>query len=177
MTVRAPLSLLPLFALLATSLGPAAPAAALEIFYEVEEDIGPPGEDPFWIYTYRLAGADFQAGEGFAVLFHPDEFGDLVGFSGSPDWDAVAIAPDPLLPDFGLFDALALVDAPDTSVLFRVPVQYTGEGTPAEQPWIRYGTDFEVLESGTTVPLGVPEPGVALLMLTSAGLLVLRRAA
>lgn len=153
-----------LLLLLLPPAGLAAPAAALEIQYEVELEDGGPGPTPLWRYTFTLSSASFRAGEGFTVLFHPEECETVFApSSASPDWDVLALAPDPLLPDFGIFDALALVDSPDTRVSFAVLAAFTGGGTPGSQPFVHYASDFSPLATGTTVPAGVPEPGGLLL--------------
>jgi len=162
--MRRPLLLLvasPVLPLLAL----AAPAAALEIHYQVESLEEELEGSSLWRYTYTLSSATFEAGEGFTVFFHPEEFAAVfAGPSPSSDWDVLTRSPDPLLPDFGIFDALALVGSPDTSVSFRAIAEFTGEGEPADQPFVHYASDFSPLATGATVPVGVPEPGVLLLL-------------
>ena len=155
----------------------ASPAAALEILFETEDLVDEaPGED-LWRYRYTVGSQVFETGQGFSILFQPDSFASLAPPPApSAEWDAIVIQPDPLLPDFGLYDALALVDAPDTSVSFAVDFVWKGAGSPGAQPFVLYAADFTSLASGTTVL--VPEAHTALLLAAGlAGLCARRRGA
>ena len=150
-----------------------APAHALEIFFEVsmeEEEPFPPGEEgppgegepEFWDITYTITSGSLLAGQGISILFHPDDAEFLFARPGGADWDVIAIQPDPLLPDWGAFDALALVDDPDMSGSFAASFVWLGESPPGVQDFIVYDTDFSILESGVTMP--IPEPATALML-------------
>lgn len=160
---------------LAALLFVAAPASSQEIRFETEDLADPvPGEDRR-LYRYEVADASFLAAQGFAVRFAPDLYTDLeVLPAPSGDWDVLALAPDPLLPDFGSLDARALVDDPDAAGTFEVHFNWHGEGEPGPQPFVLYDADFLSLAEGTTV--AVPEPGAAGLGVLLAAGLALRRA-
>lgn len=154
--------------LLALLVGTASPAGALTIFYEVEEVSGPeeepPGEEPseaLWKYTYTVSGV-FSAGQGFSILFRPEEAEFVSALPSHADWDAIAIQPDPLLPDYGAYDALALVDDPDLGGPFMAQFFWIGAGPPGAQDFVFYDVDFSPLETGVTVL--VPEPGTGTLI-------------
>ncbi len=151
----------------------AGPATATTIFFEVTNLPDPlPGED-LYRYTYSLSDFPFPAGHGFSVVFENLLYASLE--SPPPpvgsDWDVLSIQPDPALPDDGLFDALALVDAPATLTGFTIEFVWLGGGVPGSQPFVIYDSAFATIESGRTVAVpdtpGVPEPPALGLILMS----------
>jgi hypothetical protein len=125
-----------------------------------------PGED-LWQYAYEVSGRSFAAGEGFSIGFDFDLYAALENPPPqvSPDWDAITLQPDLNLPDFGIYDALALVDAPALSQSFTVTFAWLGTGTPGAQPFGIYDATFATIETGLTVPEATPS------LLLLAGLL------
>jgi hypothetical protein len=149
----------------------AAPARAVTIFFEVTDlPDALPGED-LYRYEYSLSDFLFPAGYGFSILFDHALYTSLESPPPTvgPDWDILSIQPDPGLPDDGLFDALALVDAPPTLSGFAIEFVWLGTGIPGSQPFQIYDSAFETIESGQTQirTVAVPEPrALGLLVLT-----------
>jgi hypothetical protein len=146
------------------------PAFAAGITFEaVDRTDSAPGED-LWEYAYRALGFDFSRDQGFSIFFDTALYATLgepvpVG----PDWDLLALQPDPLLAADGLYDALALVDHATVDVSFRIAFTWLGGPTesPGSQPFDIYeldanGSFLRTIATGTTVP--VPEPGTAALL-------------
>ncbi len=149
----------------------ASPASATTIFFEVTDLPDQlPGEDLYG-YEYSLSDFPFPAGYGFSVFFDHMLYASLE--SPPPpvgsDWDLLSIQPDPALPDDGLFDALALVDAPATLAGFTIEFVWRGGGVPGSQPFVIYDSAFATIESGrtTTRTVAVPEPPALGLILLS----------
>jgi hypothetical protein len=122
--------------------------------------------------------------EEFAVYFDVDLFRNLrMPTAPTTDWDAEIFQPDPMLPDDGILDVLALMGgiAPGTGLgVFTVWADFLGAGTPGRQPFeVRDPGTFDVLDSGFTVPAGGPVPEPATLWLAGLGIgaLGLRRKA
>jgi hypothetical protein len=161
-------------ALLLPFLSAATPATALDIFSEVVDLADPePGGD-LWRYRRDLASPSLKAEHSSSIAIHP-------GPPASPpapgaDWDAIVLQPGPSVPNLGVYDALALVDAPDTTVPFLVDFIWSGEGEPdIEPPLLLHAASLGSLDSaGASVP--VPEPNTGLLLaLGLAGLGARRR--
>ena len=159
--------------------------SATTIGYEV--GIGPGG---LWQYHYQVSGRSFQANDGFSILFAVDKYSGLEDTPPQPsngDWSAISLQPDPLLPDPGRYDALALVDAARLTDLFSISFNWLGSGQPGSQPFEIYTLDQNgnvsgIPETGFTEPLAppvetsVPEPGsLSLLMVGCIGLFLRHR--
>ena len=166
-------------------------AAPIVIKYEVTHVSGDQ-----WLYTYHVSYVDpavfeFQADQGFAIRFPPgapgaELYANLAFPAGSPpppsaDWDVLLQQPDMNLPSDGLYDALALVNAPSI-VGETFPVLFDWLGPAGTRPGSQLFTVYELvngapidlpLGGGVTVPFSsVPEPGtLALLGLGGAALL------
>lgn len=155
-------SLLTLVALCAMAVP--APAATIS-FQATDVPDRLPGEDLFR-YAYSLSDFPHSAGYGFSVVFDYLLYTSLeTPTSVGSDWDVLSIQPDLALPDDGLFDALALVDAPATLTGFTIEFVWLGDGVPGSQPFAIYDSSFATIESGLTVaappaepPAPVPEP-------------------
>lgn len=109
-----------------------------------------------WMAEFTFEEATFLDGQGVSVLFDPvnhAELGDPV--SAGPNWDLLSLQPDVLLPAYGVFDGLALGDAPSLTGPFRIEYTWHGAGTPGALPFVYYDVNFDTIESGETVP----EPG------------------
>jgi hypothetical protein len=125
-----------------------------------------PGQD-LWQYNYQLSDATFAAGQGFSIFFDPTLYDALQNNPPvvNADWDVITLQPDPLLPDAGLYDALALNDGASLADRFTVDFTWLGAGTPGAQNYVMYDNMFSTIESGTSIPtVAVPEPATALLM-------------
>lgn len=124
-----------------------------------------------WEYQYTVThdGAPAGALEEFSIGFALGTYADLV-VTGSPaGWDSLVLQPDPLLPDDGVFDSLAIGGGLGVGMsvgLFAVQFTYLAAGEPGEQPFdVVDPTSFDVLFSGTTRPAAVVAvPATSLLM-------------
>jgi hypothetical protein len=131
-----------------------------------------------WVYDYTLTNDSLGAPlQEFTVFFDRSLYRDLA-VGGSPDgWDSLVVQPDPLLPDDGFLDALALNEGlavGGTQGGFAVQFTWLGSGTPGSQPFaIINPVTFATLEAGTTSP--VPAPGAGWLLATAVGGLAWRR--
>jgi hypothetical protein len=133
-----------------------------------------------WQYDYWVSDFIFSAGQGFAVefIYEPIHYANLTPVSS--DWDVLAFDPDTQLPDEGLYDALAVVDAPDLSQPFSVTFTWLGAPlTPGSQRFYLYELDSSLEpvpidgEEGLTTLRTVPEPST--LVLLASGVLVVWR--
>jgi len=146
----------------ATALLAAGSANAATIYYEAEP-LPSIGLNERWRYTYTLENTDFDPGEGFTIVFSAVDYVALAEPSApDPDWNAIVLQPDLLLPDHGYFDAQAQVAAPSNAGSFSVVFDWLGTGTPGPQPYELYDTSFDSVEQGVTTI--IPDPSTALLM-------------
>lgn len=130
-----------------------------------------PGQD-LRQYRYTVSDFTFTAGHGFDVLFDPALYQALEDPPPpvNADWDVIVLQPDPVLPDVGRYDALAVVDNPSLADLFTVSFVWLGTGTPGAQPFEVFDSSFQVIASGRTAPLAVAVPEPASLVLIGLGL-------
>lgn len=115
-----------------------------------------------WQYTYTVSGFTLGAAGGFTILFELSEFDmleDPPPFVHS-DWDVIVLQPDLGLNDPGWYDALALVDSPTLTDQFVVSFAFLGTGSPGSQPFEIFDSNFDIVETGFTVP----EPTTATLL-------------
>jgi hypothetical protein len=168
------LSLLGAVALLSGSLPSAARATTIRYQATDLTDVVA-GEDR-WKYRYQVSDFAYPAGYGFDIFFRKVDgfrFGDLENPPPAPngDWDVITIQPDPLLPDDGRYDAVALVDNPSLADFFTVQFVWRGAGKPGSQKFEVFDGGFAVLQTGQTIPLDqtVPEPGTLGLAAVGAG--------
>lgn len=147
----------------------AVPAPAATISFQVTDlPDRLPGED-LYRYAYSLSDFPYPAGHGFSIAFDHLLYTSLEDPPPSvgSDWDVISIQPDLAVPDDGLFDALALVDAPATLTGFMIEFVWLGGGVPGSQPFVIYDSAFATIESGVTVAgpaVAVPEPALGLLL-------------
>ena len=132
-------------------------------------------------YEYRVENDSLAfAIEEFTIFFDLGLYENLAVSSSPADWDSIVIEPDPLLPDDGFFDALALSSGilpGDTQDGFSVSFDWLGVGAPTDGQYFEVidPTSFAVLDQGTTIlatsPSPVPEPST--LLLFTGGLLLM----
>ncbi len=130
-----------------------------------------------WLYDYTITNDTLGTPlEEFTIYFDVALYANLVVESSPTDWDPLAVDPDPLLPDDGFFDSVALISgiAPgDTLSGFSVSFDFLGAGMPGAQPFdIVDPNTFAVLENGFTTPATVV-PVPAAVWLFGSGLLML----
>ena len=172
MAARVPARSTHVFALLLAWL--VAPAShAILIEYEALDLANTtPGAD-LWQYNYYVSDHDFLTSQGFTVWFDLGLYDNLVPVSASPDWNALAAQPDPLLPDAGFYDASAQVDHASLTDFFNVQFTWLGTGAPGSQAFDLYDLwsgNLVVTDYGDTVLRGItPVSEPASLWLLFAG--------
>jgi hypothetical protein len=155
----------------------AAPASATLVEYDVSNISG-----DTWRYDYTVTNDSLSSSlDEFTVFFQLGEYQDISFGLAADGWDPLAIQPDPLLPDDGYYDALALIEglAPGATLGgFSATFTWLGTGTPGSQPFdIVDPITIATLDSGMTrlrgtsePPTSVPEPGGVVLL--AAGLII-----
>jgi hypothetical protein len=123
-----------------------------------------------WEYEYTVSNDSLSVPvEEFTVFFDVSLYRNLTASATPPGWDPLVIQPDPLLPDDGFYDALALLSGIAPSELlggFSVTFEYLGIGTPGPQLFhIVDPFSFAVLDSGTTTASLVSTPPTLFLLL------------
>lgn len=130
------------------------------------------GED-LWRYTYTVSDHIFDVDNGFSIFFDYIDYANLEDPAPAvnSDWDILVLQPDSFLPDDGIYDALALLNAPSLLDAFTLDFVWLGAGTPGSQPFEVYDDSFNIISSGNTISnvSNVPEP--ATIFLFSVGLL------
>jgi hypothetical protein len=121
--------------------------------------------------------------EDVTIWYDLGVYENIVAVTAPPGWDPLAVQPDPLLPDDGFYDALALVAplAPGASLGgFVVQFDLVGATAPDSQFYEVFWNGFFDSDSGFTVaaqttpgPVPMPEPGS--LWLAALGTLGLAR--
>ena len=134
--------------------------------------------DNTWEYQYSLNNDSLGfAIEEFTIFYELGVYENLLVTNSPDDWDSIVIQPDPMLPDDGFFDALALVVGLTPGDLlggFSVQFEFLNPGKPGAQFFeILDPNDFSVLASGTTTL--VPIPAAFLLMSSALGWLAFLR--
>jgi PEP-CTERM motif-containing protein len=154
----------------------ASQASATLITYDVTNVSG-----ATWRYDYSVTNDTLvQPIDEFSVYFDLGLFENLQSLGAPAGWDGLIAQPDPLLPDNGFIDLLALsggIGVGETLGGFSVQFDWLGAGTPASQLFdVINAADFSFIDSGVTTravvtppPTGttsVPEPSsLALLAL------------
>jgi len=161
------------------------PTFATTIRYEAI-DLADTGSGDLWQYHYQVSDHIFQADDGYSILFATDLYKDLEDPPLSPnsDWDVISLEPDPLLPNPGRYDSLAVVNVASLADLFTINFIWLGLGQqPGSQPFEIYrfdgtGNVTDIIETGRTIPLqaSAPEPGMLALLASGwLGLALQRR--
>ncbi|MBL8267485.1 PEP-CTERM sorting domain-containing protein [Steroidobacter sp.] len=139
----------------------AAPSFATVITYQATQVGG-----TTWRYDYSVDNDSLDTPvEEFTLFFGLDQYANLSALSAPEGWDGFIAQPDPLLPDDGFIDVLAL----NSGVLpgqglsgFSIIFDWLLEGTPGAQRFdIIEPLSFTVIESGFTTlatTASVPEP-------------------
>jgi hypothetical protein len=159
--------------LLCLTVGGAQPAYATQIVYDATNLGGNTWEYVYTVHNDTLASAIDELTIFFDLLLYEN----LAVAAAPAGWDAIAVQPDPGLPDAGFYDALALgggIGAGEILTGFSVRFDFLGAGAPAGQAFaIVDPVSFAVVESGTTqqAAAGVPEPGTIAVL--GVGLLLL----
>ena len=158
-----------LFALL---VAPASHAILIE--YEALDLVNTtPGTD-LWQYNYYVSDYVFLTDRGFSIWFDSNGYNNLTLASTSPDWNALAVQPDILLPDAGYYDALAQIDHASLASPFSVQFTWLGNnGVPGSQRFDIYNlsnSSLLVTDSGNTVLRGTVVPLPASLWLLLSGI-------
>jgi len=130
------------------------------------------GED-LWRYSYTVSDHVFDIDNGFSIFFDYTNYSNLQDPAPlvNADWDILVLQPDSSLPDDGIYDALALLNAPSLLDAFTLDFVWLGVGTPGSQLFEVYDDSFNIISSGNTIAnvSNVPEP--ATIFLFSFGLL------
>lgn len=121
-------------------------ARATTVLYDVTNISG-----NTWEYSYAINNNTLSIDiEEFALRFDLGFYENLVATSTPAGWDPLVIEPDPVIPDDGFYDALALSAgiAPGESLGgFNVQFDYLGAGVPGVQ-------FFDIVDPNTFGSLG-----------------------
>lgn len=150
-----------------------APVHAFEVQFRATDLIDNTSSQDLWRYDYRVSDGTFLLGQGFYVEF---DYNTTSNLQDPPpavngDWDPQVAQPSQIIPDTGLYDALARADNPSLANLFSVEFVWSGGATgPGSQPFTVYDAAFAPIETGNTVA-ATPIPAPAALI--AIGLLAL----
>ena len=152
-------------------------AFATTIRYEAI-DLADTSIGDLWQYRYQISDHIFLANEGFSILFDEALYIDLEDPVLPPngDWLTFSLPPDPLLPNPGRYDGLALVDIASLVDFFTINFNWLGAGSPGSQPFEIYSVDAngniaDDVETGLTIPMQISLPEPDSLALLASGLL------
>jgi hypothetical protein len=127
-----------------------------------------------WQYSYTVSNDTLSVPiEEFTIYFENGLYQALWVDSAVSGWTEQVI--EPWFPNnSGFYDAIASgagIGPGETMGGFQVSFEWLTFGAPMPQPFEVYDTGLAFLDSGTTTPSVVPEPGT--LMLLCSGLLCL----
>lgn len=129
-----------------------------------------------WQYNYTVENTGTNTIGLFSVLFDLFLYENLAVTASPADWDSIVFQPDPGLPDDGIFDTLALGLGIAPGAMqggFSVSFDFLGTGTPGEQFFDIFDSDFRIVFSGETTAIdSVPVPEPTSLALFAVGLLL-----
>ena len=123
-----------------------------------------------WQAEYVVANDTLAVAiEEITIWYELGVYENIVAVGAPPDWDPLAVQPDPLLPDDGFYDALALgapLAAGSSLGGFVVQFDLIGATAPDSQFYEVFWNGFFDSDSGFTVPaqsgpgpIAMPEPG------------------
>ncbi len=143
---------------------------ATTIVYSVDDIDNSSSGGDLWQYSYVVSDYSFDSDFGFTIFFDPGLYGSLDPAPVSPnsEWDVITWNPDTAIPDDGAFDALALADGASLDDAFTVRFIWSGSGNPGSQSFEVYDSNYNPIETGTTIAATapVPEPATMLLFVT-----------
>lgn len=131
----------------------------------------PQGPDLMEI-VYQFDGT-FTAGSGFNLIFSPAIYADLQLLTPlDSNWFPSITQPDGSLPLDGIISYLALDHSASAVRSFAVTFSKIGTATPGAQSYELYDEQFNIVDSGQTVPAAaVPEPATSAMLAAGLGLL------
>jgi outer membrane autotransporter protein len=111
-----------------------------------------------WQYTYTVNNNSLPVAiENFTVNFDQTLYSNLTPVSNPAGWNITSIQPDPLLPNDGVYDALATnggIAQGQKTTGFILRFNYLGANTPGAQGFQVFDViNFSQLDSGTTTKL------------------------
>lgn len=144
-------------------------AHATEIKY-VAESLS--GAD--WRYSYLVSNDTLAVDiKEFTVYFDASLFSNLAVNVSPSGWDSLVAQPDSNIPANGFFDSLAVAQgiSPGSSLGgFSATFTYLGSGAPGVQSFEIVDAGFNVINSGLTQAIPVPEPSQWGLFVAGLGL-------
>ncbi len=130
-----------------------------------------------WRYDYSIENNTLTDPIAeFTIYFSETLYENLTVLSSPIDWDSIVVQPDPGLPANGFFDALPLSTSlalGASAGLFSITFTYLGTSIPGIQLFDVYDDSFNLLDSGSTLPMSpVPEPDTFIMMMLGLALLI-----
>lgn len=122
-------------------------------------------EENLWQIDYSISDYDAATAYGLDIYFDYSDYENITLISTESNWSADVFPPDTIIgeEEDGILDIYTEVYTSGLlSADFSVTVNWLGQGTPSNQTFEIYDTNYDVIESGTTS--AVPVPGSFLLL-------------